>query len=37
MGKDDNICQNIWDKSDVLWEHIGENVGNLGQHKLNIL
>ncbi len=19
-GKEDNICQNIWDKSDVLWK-----------------
>jgi hypothetical protein len=26
---EDNICQNIWDKSEVLWKYVGEHIGNL--------
>jgi len=27
--KDDNICQSIWDKSEVLWRTFWEPIGNL--------
>ncbi len=25
------ICQSVWDKSEVLWEHVGEHIQNQGQ------
>jgi len=28
--KEDNICQNTWDKSEVYGEHVVEHIGNLG-------
>ncbi len=32
------ICQSIWDKSEVLWEHVGEHIPNLKrEHSINTL
>jgi len=27
---EDTICQNVWDKSEVLWRDVGEHIENLG-------
>jgi len=39
--KDETIFQGIWDKSEMVWEHVGEHIGNpLGtwrEHSVNTL
>jgi len=36
-GKEDNICQSIWDKSEVLWRTCWGTYWELGEHIENLM